>query len=176
MFYRLPRSTYDAALADATDEVGNPPVQMAIDRWDAALLRLTSSWAWLMSAAPDNQKLEDAGAEHVADTWADFWRYLSSVSSGTRDRIFRVAVEEKDPETGRMVRSRMSIHRAENGRGFGRKQKVYSGADIYRGDIDPPAVPDVAREGIVSTPLVPLQSNHMDLHDEQAALDGEAGA
>jgi len=72
MFYRLDRSTYDAAKADASPEGESisDSYPFAVNRWDAVLLRLTSSYGWFYSIIGQNEGLEAIGAERIADSWA----------------------------------------------------------------------------------------------------------
>jgi len=94
MFYRLDRSTYDAAKADASPEGESisDSYPFAVNRWDAVLLRLTSSYGWFYSIIGQNEGLEAIGAERIADSWAGLWTYLTRVSPSTRDRVFHVWV------------------------------------------------------------------------------------
>lgn len=135
-------------------------------------LRRTPVYSWLYAPRDPHPELEELGAERLAGDWGEFWVVAGSLSAGTRDHIFDVLADIQDPETGDLVRRRMSRREAYEVRGLPEKEVAVPGGD--RHELAAPANGDGA-EGVVTGPLVPISFHPGETQGAQAALDAAAG-
>lgn len=166
MFYRMSRAAYDEQRPEDTP----PGYPLMLNRHGCEVLYKGTDTAYLMAALQTHTVPE--GAERVAESWAEFYEHLTEQDTEARDAIFRVWVEVEN-EDG-LARHKMSVARA-NERGHKAKAGQRPGADFVAGDVGPPALPDEAVEGIVSTPVLPMKQRGSDELAAQEALDEVAG-
>lgn len=166
MFYRMSRTAYDVQRPEDTA----PGYPLMLNRHGCEVLYKGTESVYLMAALQEHTVPE--GAEQVAESWAGLYEHLTEADAGARDAIFRVWVEVENDEG--LARHKMSVARAHE-RGYEAKQGRARGRGFVAGNVGPPALPDVAREGIVSTPVLPMKQRGSDELAAQEALDEVTG-